>query len=106
KEFKSVTFEKIKKAYTAAEGILVLFLTLGALGIVLWVVWNWVIFKDPLYFALGPFSAHAQQQQLLSAGNLATKGNMLLSVKTYFYALMYNSYTIPAILALFGVITL
>lgn len=98
--------KRIAERYSATEGILILFLTLASFGIVLWIIWNWAIFKDPLYFALGPFSAHAQQQQLLSAGNLATKGNIFLSIKTYFYALMYNSYTFPVLLAGIGVISL
>lgn len=80
----------VKRGRQVAEGAVILFCTLGGLGILLWLVWNQLIFKDALYFAFGPYSAHAQQQQLLSAGNLATKGNLLLSIQTYFYALAYN----------------
>jgi len=80
----------IKRGRKVAEGAVILFCTLGGLGIILWFVWNQLIFKDALYFAFGPYSAHAQQQQLLQAGNLATKGNILLSIRTYFYALAYN----------------
>lgn len=105
-----ITFVKKGKdligRYRQTEGVMVLFLTLGALGIFLWIIWNWAIFKDPLYFALGPFSAHTQQQQLLQAGNLATKGNIVLSTKTYFYALFYNSYTLPVIFATVGALAL
>lgn len=103
----SAIIEKIsvyKKAYSFVEGHTVIFLTLAALGVVMWFAWNQLIFKDALYFALGPFSAHAQQEQLRHAGVLATKGNLLLSLQVYFYALMYNSYTIPAILALLGAV--
>lgn len=89
--------------YERTEGTTILFLTLGALGIVLWFAWNLIIFNDPLYFALGPFSAHAQQQQLSEAGVLATKGDLLLSLKVYLYALMYNSYTFPTLFALVGI---
>lgn len=88
------------------EGVLLLFLTLGGFGIVLWLLWNLLIFKDPLYFAFGPFSAHAQQEQLNQAGVLATKGNWLLSLKVYGYALFYNTYTIPTLLAVIGAIVL
>lgn len=92
--------------YKKIEGVLILFLTLASFGVVLWFLWNLLIFKDPLYFAFGPFSAHSQQQQLDQAGVLATKGNWLLSLKVYGYALFYNTYTIPALLALMGVIRL
>lgn len=102
----SFNLSSIKSAYMKTEGTLILFLTLAGLGIIMWFVWNQLIFKDALYFALGPFSAHAQQQQLLHAGVLATKANLLLSIKVYFFALMYNSYTFPAIMALVGAVLL
>jgi len=95
-----------KKGYVTAEGTTLMFLTLGSLGVALWFLWNQLIFKDPLYFAFGPFSAHAQQTQLEAAGVLATKGNIPLSIKVYFYALMYNSYTIPALMAAVGAVIL
>ncbi len=96
----------IKKGYKKAEGASILFATLAGVGIFLWFIWNALIFKDPLYFAFGPFSAHAQQAQLSDAGVLQTKGNIVLSVKVYLYALLYNSYTFPAILAAIGSIIL
>ncbi len=100
-----VVFETYrKKGFKAIEGTAVLYMSMGGLGIFLWLVWNLLIFKDPLYFAFGPFSAHSQQTQLEAAGDLPTKGNLILSTKMYLYALFYNSYTIPAILGFFGVI--
>ncbi len=92
----------VKKSYREAEGVLVLFMTLGALGIVLWLGWNQLIFKDALYFALGPYSAHAQQEQLAEAGNLSTKGNIILSTQTYFYALSYTIGLLNLLLGFFG----
>ncbi len=80
-----------KKGYRAAEGTLIFFGTLAAFGAGLWFLWNLAIFEDPLYFAFGPYSAHAQQEQLLEAGNLATKGNLWLSAKIYFFALIYST---------------
>lgn len=94
-----------KKGYKETEGKVILFLTLGALGIAMWFFWNLLIFKDPLYFAFGPYSAHAQQLQLQEANNLPTKGNIFLSTKIYLYALLYNSYTLPVILGIIGFIT-
>ncbi len=88
----------------AAEGMFFLFFTLSGFGIALWFLWNQLIFHDALYFVFGPYSAHAQQQQLAGAGVLATKGNMLLSAKVYFYALAYNEYFPILLLGLFGAI--
>ncbi len=91
-----------KKGYRAAEGMIVLFCTLAGFGIFLWLLWNQLIFQDAFYFAFGPFSAHAQQEQLEQAGVLLTKGNMLLSMKIYLYALAYNAGAFSAFLATVG----
>lgn len=80
-----------KRGFKTAKGMTFLFLTLGAVGTVLWFGWNLLIFKDPLYFALGPYSAHAQQMQMLAAGALPTKGNPGLSLQVYLYSMIYNS---------------
>ncbi len=77
--------------YRKAEGVCVLFATLGGFGVFLWLLWNLLIFGDPLFFAFGPYSAHTQQQDLEAAGVLPTKGDWFLSAKMYFYALAYNT---------------
>lgn len=102
------TLSKINiiKKYKVTEGTLVLYATLAGAGIALWFLWNLLIFKDPFYFAFGPFSAHAQQEQLLAAGNLATKGNMILSIKTFIIAMLYNSYVSTVLIGLLGAILL
>lgn len=87
-----------------AEGIFFFFITLGSFGIFLWFLWNLLIFKDPLYFAYGPYSAHTQQDQLQEAGVLATKGNLLLSLKIYYYALVYNSGMFNLVLGMIGAV--
>lgn len=92
--------------YKVAEGTLVLFATMAGIGIVSWFLWNQLIFKDALYFMYGPFSAHAQQQQLEAAGVLATKGDLLFSIQVYMYALLYNSYAFTAVMGFVGAATL
>jgi 4-amino-4-deoxy-L-arabinose transferase-like glycosyltransferase len=42
------------------EAIILVAIIFGSLGITMWVLWNTVIFKDPLYFATGPYSAQVQ----------------------------------------------
>lgn len=93
-----------RKGYKVTEGVVLFFATLAGFGIALWVLWNLLIFKDPLYFIFGPYSAHAQQEQLASAGVLATKGNLLFSIKIYLYALAYNSNTFILILGVIGAV--
>ncbi|MDO8551719.1 MAG: hypothetical protein Q7S03_03530 [bacterium] len=93
-----------KRGLRATEGVAIFFSTLAALGIALWLGWNFLIFKDPLYFVFGPFSARAQQQVLAKAGELFTQGNLYLSVKFYFYALAYSSGTFTLILGAIGLV--
>ncbi len=91
-----------RKSFAKAEGVFVLFCSLAGLGIFLWVVWNAAIFKDPLYFAFGPYSAHAQQLQLADAGVLITQKNWMQSISTYWYAMIYNSGTFTVLLSFVG----
>lgn len=95
-----------KKGYRTAEGTVVMFCTLGGLGIILWLLWNLLIFGDPLYFAFGPYSAYAQQKELEGAGDLITKHNWFLSWKFYFYALSYNSGAFSVFMGLAGALTI
>lgn len=95
-----------KLGWSKIEGATILFASLAALGVLSWFAWNQLIFGDALYFALGPFSAHAQQLIMEAAGALPTKHNLLLSINVYFYALFYSTYTYPAILASIGTLVL
>ena len=92
--------------FSKVEGTYIFFATLASLGIFLWFLWNQLIFKDALYFAFGPYSAHSQQDQLNAAGILDTKGNIILSVKHYMYALIYNSNLFISFLAFLGAVYL
>ena len=93
-----------KHDYKTTEGVVIVFGTLAGFGILLWIFWNLMIFKDPFYFISGPYSAGAQQQQLADAGVLATKHNLPFALQTYIYAIFYNSGVLSAYLALAGVI--
>ena len=93
-----------KHGYKVTEGVLVLFTTLGGFGVFLWLFWNLMIFHDPLYFAFGPYSADAQQNQLAAAGVLATKHNLIFSIQTYLYAIVYNAGFFTTLLGTVGMI--
>lgn len=88
--------------YKTTEGIMVLFGTLAGFGIFIWLFWNQMIFDNALYFAFGPYSAHAQQDQLEAAGRLATKHNLLVSIQTYLAAVAYNAGLLTLILGAVG----
>lgn len=87
--------------YRKAEGNLVLFSTIALYGVLLWFIWNLLIFNDPLYFATGPFSARAQQLVFEAEGRLFSKGNLLYSSFVYFLTIIRNN---GAVLTFIGII--
>lgn len=95
-----------KRNWRNTEGNLFIFCALGGLGIVLWLLWNLLIFGDPLYFAFGPYSAHSQQLQLETEGSLHTKGDWFFSAEVYFYTWLYNVGATNLALSLLGMIAL
>jgi len=95
-----------RKDWRSMEGKLLLFCALGGLGIIIWLLWNLLIFGDPLYFAFGPTSAHAQQDQLQAEGVLLSKGNWFFSAKVYLYSWVYNSGILNLALSVLGIIVL
>lgn len=90
--------------FNKSKGIIILFTTLSGFGIALWLLWNILIFKNPLYFILGPYSAHAQQQNIEAAGKLFTKYNIFLSAKAYWWAMSDNVGFLILIVAIIGLI--
>ena len=74
-----------------AESSVILFVFMGGIGIVLWLLWNLAIFGDALYFATGPYSARAQQKILKEVGQLPTEGNIYNAVTYYMWAAISNN---------------
>jgi cellulose synthase/poly-beta-1,6-N-acetylglucosamine synthase-like glycosyltransferase len=65
------------------EGNLILFGVLGGLGIALWLLWDTVIFGDPLYFQHGPFSSQTQQLVFVQTDRLYTYHDLWQSLRYY-----------------------
>lgn len=95
-----------KNGYKTAEGLTVMFATMGGFGILLWLFWNQMIFKDALFFAFGSFSAEAQQKVIEQSGALITKKNLLYSTITYIYAMVYNSDILTVGISIVGAVVL
>ena len=68
------------RSLRAIEGEMVLFGVLAFSGIVGWLLWNQLIFSDPLYFAKSVYGSAEQQQWFLQHGLLPTYHNMGKSV--------------------------
>lgn len=71
-------------------------------GIGVWVLWNQLIFGNPLYFALGPYSAHTQQEIINESSPLITKGDLAISVKAYYFTVINNIGLFTTVLGIFG----
>lgn len=84
------------------ESNLVLYSTIACYGIILWLVWNTLIFNDPLYFAFGPFSAHSQQLVFEDEGRLFSKGNLWYSTYIYTQTIIRNNGVFLSVIASVG----
>ncbi len=65
------------------ESDIVVFGVPGGLGIALWLIWNKIIFGDPLYFNDGLYSARSQQLVVLQEHLLFTYHNLLQALRYY-----------------------
>lgn len=99
-----VLFISLFRQRKGKEGALVLFLFLAGFGIFLWLLYNQLIFSDPLYFQRSEFSAKAQQEILEARGQLPTKGNLPTSFLTYTLAVVVNNGLLMSVMLLTGVI--
>ena len=66
-----------------AEANGIVYGVIGGYGVVLWVLYNLIIFHNPLYFIQSSFSAQSQQVALSQVGMLVTKGHLGASILTY-----------------------
>lgn len=66
------------------EGRIVLFSTLAFFGVLLWLLWGWLILGDPLYFTHSQFSANSQQGGWLARGELPAYRNIFVALLYYF----------------------
>ncbi len=82
--------QRMVKTWQTLEGKLILFSVLAFLGIGLWLLWNWLILKDPFYFTNSPFSAKSQQKGWLGMGELPTYHDIFLSFTYYAVTSLVN----------------
>jgi hypothetical protein len=76
--------------WTRLEGTFFLFSSIAFLGIILWLLWGFVIVGDPLYFTNSQFSAKSQQNNWLARGELPAYHNPVQAVLYYTFTTMGN----------------
>lgn len=89
---------------TKTVSMVIIYGTLAGFGIMLWILWNKVIFGEALYFGKGPYSSGQQQLAFLHAGRLYTYHNVLLSVKYYGADVIETLGPLIVVLAIIGLI--
>jgi cellulose synthase/poly-beta-1,6-N-acetylglucosamine synthase-like glycosyltransferase len=82
----------------------ILFSLPGGMGIVLWFVWNKIIFGDPLYFQSSAYSSQAQQLQQLQANRLFAYHNLWEALRYYTIDTVQSAGLLLCVLAVLGLL--
>lgn len=88
--------------YHKIEGVSLAFLFVGGIGVALWMVWNFLIFNDFLYFQIGDYA----KPSLWVGADEAAVGNWWVSLLTYWYAVLENLRSVIVVLAGAGLVTM
>jgi hypothetical protein len=90
------------KGNQKGQGLTLTFSFFALLGIAAWIVWNGLIFGDPMNWVKGEYSSSEQ----VSSQQLNQVGDLQASVMTYYYGMLGNMPVVLMIAALAGLIVL
>jgi len=93
----------IKNGKSQAEANVIMFGTVAGLGIALWILWQLVIFGDPLDFLKNDFAAGVNTARDVQAGQVPTYDNLLLSFLTEIYASFHTSGIVITVLGFLAI---
>lgn len=93
-----------KKLWMRLQGRIVLFSTLAFFGVLLWLLWGYLILGDPLYFTHSQFSAKSQQQSWLAIHELPAYKNIFVAIQYYTVTAMSNIGFVIFIVSIIGVL--
>lgn len=91
-----------KYSYAKTESTMILYCCVAFIGMIFWLGWNFLIFKNPLYFMASPYSAKSQQLTWLKEGELPAYHHMWSSIVFYTITSIKNAGIISAILGVVG----
>ncbi len=86
----SYTLLREKYSLRVVEGTLIVFYTVGLYGILLWLIWNKLLFGNFFFFKQGAFSASTQQLAFQHNGKLFSYHDIIQSVRFYTVDVMQN----------------
>jgi len=90
------------KNFKELESNLIIFCFCGLFGIFLWLLWNLLIFNDPLYFLHSVYSAEAYQRSLISRGLNRPYHNIFYATQYYLQSVADVSSWVLIILGFVG----
>lgn len=93
-----------RELWDKLEGRLILFGSIAFFGIALWLLWDWIILGDPLYFTHSVFSAKSQQNSWLARGELPAYQDVGTSLLYYLVTAMSNIGVLVFLVATVGMI--
>ncbi len=85
-----VLYGRKRSEWSRLEGLLFLFSSLAFVGVLLWLLWGYIILGDPLYFTNSQFSAKSQQNEWLARGALPAYHNLPQAILYYTFTAMSN----------------
>lgn len=91
-----------RRSFSEVIGKAIIFLLPVLFSMFLWLLWNYLIFGDPLYFYDGHYSAHAQQFAIEQRVGLITHKSWKYSFLAYGYATLDNAGKIISLLGVLG----
>lgn len=94
--------EGFRRRWSELEGRIIVFSTLAFFGILLWLVWGWLILGDALYFTHSEFSAKSQQNSWYERGELPSYRDLPSSLLYYSVTSMANVGLFPTAIGLVG----
>ncbi len=99
-----IMYYRKRDLWKKMEGKFLLYATPAFFGILLWLLWDYLILGSAFYFTTSEFSAKTQQANWLAKGELPAFHNLLQSVAYYVVTAMSNTGIIVFSVALVGFI--
>lgn len=102
--YKNSFLSRISGVFDYVQGYVLTFAYSGIFAIAIWLVWDYLIFGDPLYFTNSEYSASSQQRYLHSISQLPSYHNFLSSLLYFVNTSALNVGLLFFILSIFGMI--
>ncbi len=97
-----IMYIRKRELWQKMEGKFLLYATPAFFGVFIWLLWDYLILGDALYFTNSEFSAKTQQMNWLARGELPAYHNILQSFSYYFVTAMSNVGVIISAISLIG----